>query len=295
MLTVGSFGGVTALQAATRCECSECSPRGWHAVETASFRILNFGTAPVSDETAEACEAMRGQLVKQWLGAGECNWSPKCDIVLHPTDAAYLREVGNGGRETLASSLVDRKRGQIVGRRIDIRATRPQWQSKALGHELTHVILADRFAQHPVPRWVDEGAALLSDPSEKQTAHLADLRNAIVRRTEYRLTELVSLANYPSAERWGTFYGQSMSLVQFLVDQGGREQFLRFVEVALERGYEPGLQEVYNIGIAELERRWKASLTMPAKAKLAVKDQVAKTVPVAVLPGESMAYASADR
>jgi hypothetical protein len=258
------FAGVT-VYAATPDSCSHCSAATWHAVETANFRILSYGAQGVARETAEACETLRERLAQQWLSrkAVPASWIPKCDIVLHPTDEAYLREVGSGGRNTVASSLVDRKQGRIVIRRIDIRSTQSNWQIAALGHELTHVVLADRFAGRSLPRWIDEGTAILADPDEKQVRHRKDLKNAIAARAEFRLLELVTLADYPAAQRWGAFYGQSASLVQFLVDQAGPEQFVDFVEVALDRGFDQGLRQVYQLRIADLERRWHAQLNAP--------------------------------
>ena len=196
----------------------------------------------------------------QWLGSANRapDWIPKCDIVLHPSDDAYVREVGVGGRVTVASSLIDRKQGRIAIRRIDIKATQPDWQTGALGHELTHVVLADRFTGHTLPRWIDEGIAILADPVEKQGHHLRDLRNAMASRAEFRLFELITLADYPPAQRWGAFYGQSTSLVQYLVAQAGAERFLDFVDRSFEEGYEPALHHVYHFGVAELERRWQA-------------------------------------
>ncbi len=269
--TLGGFGGVTALNAATNYACSQCSPPVWHAVETANFRILCFGTQGVSRDTADGCEKLRDKLAGQWLGRQPApNWNPKCDIVLHATDEAYVREVGGGGRNTVASALVDRKQGRIASRRIDVRSTQKNWLSTALGHELTHVVLADRFAARALPRWVDEGIAILADPTEKQSRHRGDLKSAIAARGEFRVLELITLADYPAAHRWGAFYGQSASLVQFLIDRSGEERFVEFVEVSFDRGYEQALQQVYQFGIADLERDWHAQLKAPPlKPKLA--------------------------
>lgn len=55
------------------------------------------------------------------------------------------------------------------------------------------------------------------------------------------------------------FYGQSVSLVAFLVDSKTPVDFTRFVTVALEHGEEAALQEVYGIaGAEQLERHWLA-------------------------------------
>ncbi len=254
-----------ALSAGPVCN-QQCKSAKWIAVETANFRILSFGTRGVDQETANTCETMRGKLARQWLGeAAGADWNPKCDIVLHPNDDAYLREVGVGGRNTVASSLVDRKQGRVAARRIDVRGTQPRWQSTALGHELTHVVLADRFAAAPLPRWVDEGIAIMADPVDKQARHRQELTNAMATRAQFRVLELITLADYPAAQRWGTFYGQSASLVQYLVDQAGPERFLHFVQLSLDLGYEQGLLQVYNFGVAELERKWHAHAATPAE------------------------------
>ena len=256
--TFGGFDGMTVSRAATHASCSQCSPPTWHVVETANFRILSFGTGGASRQTAEACEALRGELTARWLGPGPAScWSPKCDLVLHSSDTGYQREVGHAGRNTAASALVERNRGQITLRRIDVRATRSDWQTGALAHELTHVVLADRFAAAPLPRWVDEGIAILADPAEKQRRHQNDFETALAARAEFRLHELVSLADYPAAGRWGTFYGQSASLVRYLVDAADERQFIAFVEASLDRGYDDALRQVYGLGVAELERRWR--------------------------------------
>jgi hypothetical protein len=242
------------------------APR-WHVFESANFRILNYGTAPVSEQTADNCERLRAALTRQWLGKAECPaWTPKCALVLHASDQGYLREVGQGGRSTVASALVDRQDGNIVLRRIDVRATRPDWENGALGHELTHVVLADRFAVEALPRWLDEGIAILSDPHAQQQRHRKSLERAVVRGNQFRLAELLTLGDYPPPDRWGVFYGQSASLVGYLVEQQGHARFVEFAELALEHGYDKALRSVYRVGIAELERSWHRSLTSRAEA-----------------------------
>lgn len=233
----------------------------WRVVETANFRIMNYGVRPVSPEIAAACESLRDSLTLRWLGATDhAAWNPKCDLVLHSTDEAYLREVGAGGRSTLASSLIDRQQGRVAARRIDVRATNADWATGALGHELTHVVLADHFSDRPVPRWIDEGTAILADTADKQNLHRRDLRHALAARSQFRVHELLTLTDYPAAHRWAAFYGQSASLVQNLIDRAGEQKLLEFVELSLEHGYEQGFQRVYGTTIVEFERRWQAEL-----------------------------------
>lgn len=246
---------------------------------------------------AEACEGLRDKLVRQWLGPVEpAEWNPKCELVLHPTEAAYLREVGSGSRNTVASSLIDSKQGRISLRRIDVLATKPGWERASLAHELMHVVLADCFSGKQLPRWIDEGVAVLADPLEKQERHLRDLRTAMASRSEFRLMELLTLSDYPASRRWGTFYGQSASLVRYLLDQATTEQFVEFVQLAQSQGYEHGLRHVYGIGIAELEHRWRATVKAENRLKSAPPTPPSRSnAPIASLLTQPVSTASSDQ
>jgi hypothetical protein len=270
----GGLGGEHALRASDLPR-SQHLPPTWHAVETANFRILSYGSRPADLVVGEACEAVRKQLVARWhaeLGG----WTPKCEVVLHPTRDAYLREVGASGRDTLGSAVVDRRDGGIRSRRIDICATGGDWTRLVLAHEMTHVVLADRFAGHAVPRWVDEGAAILADPRDKQGRHRQDLARAQAGRDTFRVCELMALADYPPPHRWGAFYGQSASLVQFLVEQQGEADLMAFVEASLANGYEGASRQVYTCGLAELEQRWQSRVRGKALAKSVAPNRVTR-------------------
>lgn len=232
---------------------------GWNVIETNSFRFCSHGRLALTAKTLRAAEDLREQLFARWSGkSSEQNaWRPKCDIILHGTAAAYLRSVP-GGEQTLGSSLIDVEGDTVVGRRIDIRADQRGWFDAALGHELTHIVLADLFPGSRVPAWADEGMAVLADPSGKQDGHLRDLRTAQLQRNSFRLVELLALDGYPQSDRHAAFYGQSASLVQYLVERGTPEQFVRFVRSGAASGYEQALRDTYRInGVADLEHRWR--------------------------------------
>jgi hypothetical protein len=63
--------------------------------------------------------------------------------------------------------------------------------------------------------------------------------------------------DYPDPKDWRLFYAQSVSLTQFLVDQGPPERFIRFVRDIQRIGTEAALRDTYQIeGLADLQRRW---------------------------------------
>jgi hypothetical protein len=232
----------------------------WHITETTNFRVMNYGLGPVNPAIGEDCERLRCQLATQWFAEVPPSWRPKCDLVLHSSDASYDREVGSAGRSTIASALVDRRQKQVVVRRIDVRATRSNWQKAALAHELTHVVLAERFKQDILPRWLDEGIAILADTDEKRNLHIAGAKKDVSRGVHFSLAELLLLDGYPPAQRWGAFYDQSASLVEFLVAEQGHQRLLDFADLAQQLGYDKAFQRIYAMSAVELERRWQKSL-----------------------------------
>jgi hypothetical protein len=211
---------------------------------------------------AQRAESLRNQLATKWLGSESPDpWKPRCQVLLYATKPAYVAAVGPGSEHTVGSSLVHVDHGQIISRRIDLVGDQIEFLSAALPHELTHVLLRDRFTTSPPPRWADEGMATLADTDAKQGRHHKDLMDALATGGTFRAGTLLSLDDYPSASRVGTFYGESVSLTKFLVDRAGPQQFVAFVERANSEGCDAALQSCYGIENAgELDRQWRNSL-----------------------------------
>ena len=239
----------------------------WALTESANFRLFSRAAAPRGSTLTADFELLRQRLFSYWTeNEKPASWSPKCDIVLHETDASYLAEVGSQAGSTVASSLLDDRGGKIVTRRIDVRGSCADWRRSAFPHELTHIVLADRFVGKTLPRWADEGMAILADPVDKQTLHWRDLQTAMVRRQAFRTVELMELRDYPAANRWGPFYGQSASLVRFLLERESPKKFLDFVDICGKQGSAAALKSVYRIdSTAACEQAWRQSLKVEPK------------------------------
>ena len=131
----------------------------------------------------------------------------------------------------------------------------------ALPHELTHVVLADRFATRQIPRWADEGMAILSEPAAKQAIRRSAMQRALTRAPRYAAGELVSLAEYPSSDRRDAFYGQSASLVAYLIERESPARFLEFLQLGQKQGFEQALTEIYKFrSLGELDAHWRPQL-----------------------------------
>jgi hypothetical protein len=247
--------------------------------ESGNFNVRSDRNAPPAEEVLERCERLRRELQRLWCGnVADAAWRPRCEIVLHSTRARYLCAVGRDGGQTTGSSLIRFDKRGVQTRRIDLLVDE-QGGLPALPHELTHVVLADRFRGQP-PRWVDEGIATMSDSVEKRRLHHRDCHHALRDGTALRVIDLLSLEQFSSAQQVPAFYGQSLSLIQFLVkcDEPGR--IVGFAETARDRGYDHALKAHYGIdGVADLERKWchYATTTVQTEAQ-------PQTVPVSHRP-----------
>lgn len=245
--------------------CPEGSCSEWRTAESVNFDIWCSGDTAPPSEIARHCESLYAKLRAKWLGNPRpTSGFPKCRVVFHPNRDSYLAAVGQAAGQTAGSTVFQTERGSVVSRRIDLRGDRPDYLTAALPHELTHVVLRERFVAGTLPPWADEGMAILADSEEKQSRHHHDLRDGLTLKTAFSLDELLAMRLYPPACRWGVFYGQSASIVQFLVRRGTPAQLVQFIEEANKSGYETALATTYDIHeTAELEHLWRAQFLPP--------------------------------
>jgi hypothetical protein len=126
-----------------------------------------------------------------------------------------------------------------------------------LPHETTHCILAGQFGPFPVPRWVDEGVAVLTEPAAKIDLHRRQLARLSPMRDMFSISQLMEMPDYPGRDHIGAFYAQSVTLVEFLVQLRGPRVFTQFVRDGLRQGYQTALQRHYGYrDYNELQSRW---------------------------------------
>src|SRR5262249_61358926 len=122
-----------------------------------------------------------------------------------------------------------------------------------------------------VPRWCDEGIAVLSEPSEKIEAHRRNLHNFHKDNQLFGLKELMELKDYPPARRIGAFYAQSVVLTEFLTQQKGPRTLTEFVKDGIRQGYDAALQRHYGMTFTQLEQLWQQQVINDATRQTAQK------------------------
>ena len=111
---------------------------------------------------------------------------------------------------------------RVIQRRIDLHCDVADMITHVLPHETTHAVLIGRFGRHLLPRWADEGMAILSEPRAKVQRYLKNVPSLRSRHELFSVSELMALSDYPESRRVTAFYVQSISLVDFLCSQQGR-------------------------------------------------------------------------
>jgi hypothetical protein len=252
----------TAAPAAT----TEPGPRGgvgqvapnlgnWQVYVTPNFRILHADAA-LAGRVAGVAEACREEQARRWAGAGpRAPWAPRCDIYLYPTATVFSQMTGQP-EDSPGFSTMGLNSGKVVARRVNLRADHPNLVTAIVPHEVTHVVLADLFTTQQIPRWADEGIAVLSEPPSEQQLRAEDLSEPLAANRLFKIETLMA-ADYPDGRYWSLFYAQSVSLTRFLVEQGSPAQFVQFLQAAQRNGIEPELRRLYRIdGYADLQNRW---------------------------------------
>ncbi len=234
---------------------------GWAVSETANFRIFHTADEATAEKIARIAEGTRVAMTRKWFAEEAKAWVPRCDVYVYPTGAGYAKATGAPAASP-GHSTISLDAGRVVSRRIDLRGDDPNLCVGVLPHETTHVVLAGRFGTHHVPRWADEGMAVLSEPRERVELHLRNLPAHEREGSLFRVGELVQMADYPEPRRVGAFYAQSVSLVEFLCKRKDPATFARFLREGLEGRYEAALERHYGYrSFAELERDWRGQAT----------------------------------
>lgn len=218
-----------------------------------SYETANFVVTAESEQTArlvaEAAEVCRVRLAEHWLGRRMPKWSRPCRV------SVSEGSMGAGGSTTF--QFVN---GEVLNWRMKLQGSLERILDSVLPHEVNHTVFASYF-RRPLPRWADEGAATLFEHSSEQRKQLHLLQSVIEDSAErYSLSDLLGMKEYPEdMRRMLILYAQGYALADFLVQQGGRAAYLKFLSDAETEGWEASIRGNFDhAGVESLERNWLA-------------------------------------
>lgn len=133
-----------------------------------------------------------------------------------------------------------------------------------LRHELTHIVtaVAGESAFGELPAWLDEGTAVYG---QENPGGFRDAVEAAISRGN--VLSVRAITSYPGDPSQVTlFYGQGWSLVSYLVDTFGQEQFAElYATIKGGERIDDALEAVYGFDQDGLEDEWRAANGLPPR------------------------------
>jgi hypothetical protein len=229
---------------------------GWQVAETTNFRVMHRGETALAADVGQTAEAARIEMYERWAGAPAAAWSPRCDIYLYATASDYSKATAKPS-DSPGHSTVGITGGRVVSRRIDLRLDEPTLLDTVLPSEVTQVVLADLFADQPLPRWALVGMAALSESPAGVARYQRAVPGMLLDKKLYAVGPFLDQPNFPDRAAVTAFYAESVSLVSFLVERKGPKAFATFLREAPRRGYARALTTHYGFkDPADLQDQW---------------------------------------
>jgi hypothetical protein len=133
-----------------------------------------------------------------------------------------------------------------------------------LRHELAHVVtaIAGEGPFGALPAWLDEGTAVYAQGDPEGFS--GSVERAIQRGNVLSLRSITSYQGDPA--KVDLFYGQSWSVVSYLVETYGEEKFAQlFAEIREGNTTDSALEAVYGFDQDGLDNEWRASVGLPPR------------------------------
>jgi hypothetical protein len=220
----------------------------------ASYRTTNFVvTAPtqqIAEQVGRWAEHYRRERAILWLGHEMPNWPQPCPLQVQITMG------GPGGATSFNFGP-----GGVTWQSMEIKGPLDRIITSVLPHEVTHTVFAYHF-RRAVPRWADEGGAVLSEDDIERERHDKIVRNILNHGQQFRMRQLFNLRDYPqSGEKVMCMYAQGFSISDYLVKRSNRQTFLRFVGMGMQGQWDQAAQACYgHRTVEELEEAWLKNL-----------------------------------
>src|SRR5258708_29982028 len=103
--------------------------------------------------------------------------------------------------------------------------------------ETTYFALAGKFGNKPLPRWADEGLAVMAEPRSEIERHLRKLQECRRNHQLFYFNKMIEMQDYPEARRIDAFYCESVSLVEFLLMEKDAATLAKFLRAGTRMGY----------------------------------------------------------
>ncbi|MGF1579568.1 MAG: hypothetical protein ACFCD0_09410 [Gemmataceae bacterium] len=231
-----------------------------------NFRV-DAPTEKVRQLIEKCAEKTRKECAMLWLGKELPQWKIPCPLKVELTPD----KDSNG-----ATSFGFGPEG-VLTRQMHVKGNLEDLLKSVVPHEVAHAIMADYY-QRPVPRWADEGIAVLSEDSVFRKDYPKKLKVLTVNGRLIPLRRLMEMREYPHNVH--SFFVQSTSVTQFLLKKKDRKTFLTFVKSGMETNWDKAVKNQYGYAnVEQLEEVWLKSQSPTARPAIDKRRRVRETNP----------------
>mgnify|MGYP000462906664 CR=1 FL=1 len=229
----------------------------WQSVTAENVTVSYYqGNAAFGEELRKAAASAITSMSQQ---AGVKVDAP-IRILIYATDQDFRSAVDPGTHEWAGGSAFPRYNVIL----IQASGSNLAYATRTIPHELTHVIIynATKNPYGSIPRWLDEGLAMLSE-GEQEPGFDSALQAAVKSDSLISVWSLSS--NFPTDSRQARLsYAQSYSLVKFVIDRYGQEAMSKLLAVFREGStYDDALKSALGVDTYGLDDAWRASFGLP--------------------------------
>ncbi len=122
-------------------------------------------------------------------------WQPRCEIYLYPTAAQFAQMTGQP-EESPGFSTMGMNEGRIIARRVNLRADHDGLIWPCCRTRSPTSSWPTSSPSQQIPRWADEGMAVLAEPAVEQERRAADLDEPLGKNLLFSIETLMSM-DYP--------------------------------------------------------------------------------------------------
>ncbi|MBX3437440.1 MAG: hypothetical protein KF861_08125 [Planctomycetaceae bacterium] len=210
--------------------------------------VVKASSRPTAQKIAQAAEEYRLQFATDWLNQEVPEWESPCHITVDE------RATGGEGWFSYETS-----RGSAPNLQIVVQGRLDRIVEYVLPHEVAHAMLCTALAG-PLPRWADEGVALLSESESQRVRQQKTFAQLASAGSVMPLSDILQVVDYPAERRELIgYYAACYSLTEYLVAHGGRQRMLQFVADGDRHGWEDSVRRHYGLDLAGLETAWRSS------------------------------------
>ena len=191
----------------------------------ASYRTPNFvietESAQLAEEFGKTAETLRHDLAVSWLGQPIDQWSQPCPITVRVGPYA----------NTNSTTFVFND-GEVFGWHSTCQGPQERIIDSVLPHEINHMVLASHF-RRAVPRWADEGMATSVEHPSEWVNWYSWLDTALRTGRGLAFNRMFAMTEVDNTN-FMPIYAQGLTLTEFLIQQGGRHKFVKYIGDGLD-------------------------------------------------------------